>query len=211
MLTLAVVSQKGGAGKTTLTVHLAVAAMRAGEKVAILDTDPQHSASAWARTREDEEPLVVEVDPGEVPEALAAAKRDRDLPSLGLRTRTMQTERVRPRYSRANRRDYLRRREGVRLGDRAERMPDTSAGGRRSPKPVRGSRGPPRDGRAGPPASIRPSRTERPRRPRVRAERNCCRRDCRPLGLRSRAYEKEKLSNAYPEEAVRPERVRQAA
>jgi chromosome partitioning protein len=76
MLTLAVVSQKGGAGKTTLTVHLAVAAMRAGEKVAILDTDPQHSASAWARTREDEEPLVVEVDPGEVPDALATAKQD---------------------------------------------------------------------------------------------------------------------------------------
>lgn len=76
MLTLAVVSQKGGAGKTTLAVHLAVAAMRAGEKVAILDTDPQHSARAWARTRDDEEPLVVEVDPGEVPDALTEAKKD---------------------------------------------------------------------------------------------------------------------------------------
>src|SRR5579859_7372845 len=50
--------------------------MRAGENVAIIDTDPQHSASAWARTRKAEEPIVVDVDPGEVPDALAEARRD---------------------------------------------------------------------------------------------------------------------------------------
>jgi chromosome partitioning protein len=76
MLTIAVVALKGGVGKSTCSVHLAVAAQLAGEKVAILDSDPQHSAAAWGRTREDETPVVVEVDPSEVPEALAEARKD---------------------------------------------------------------------------------------------------------------------------------------
>ena len=38
MRTLAFVSQKGGSGKTTLAVHLAVAATQAGERVTVLDT-----------------------------------------------------------------------------------------------------------------------------------------------------------------------------
>ncbi len=59
MRTIAIAAQKGGAGKTTVTVHLAVAAMLAGERVAIVDTDPQRTALAWAQTRAEDFPMVV--------------------------------------------------------------------------------------------------------------------------------------------------------
>lgn len=59
MKTLAILSQKGGTGKTTLTVHLAVAAERAGFPVACLDLDPQSSASAWADSRPHTDTLSV--------------------------------------------------------------------------------------------------------------------------------------------------------
>lgn len=48
---IAFLSQKGGAGKTTLSVHTAVAAQQAGEQVLLIDTDPQGSAAAWYMTR----------------------------------------------------------------------------------------------------------------------------------------------------------------
>jgi cellulose biosynthesis protein BcsQ len=44
-LVVAVVAEKGGVGKTTLSLTLAVAAVLAGRKVAVLDTDPQSTAS----------------------------------------------------------------------------------------------------------------------------------------------------------------------
>ncbi|MEM6560191.1 MAG: ParA family protein [Planctomycetota bacterium] len=44
---IAVVNQKGGAGKTTLAVHLAVHLFDQGKRVALLDNDPQQSASRW--------------------------------------------------------------------------------------------------------------------------------------------------------------------
>jgi len=51
MKTLAIVCQKGGVGKTTLAVNLAVAAHDAGYSVAIADTDPQASCCFWSDTR----------------------------------------------------------------------------------------------------------------------------------------------------------------
>ena len=51
MKTLAIVCQKGGVGKTTLAVNLAVAAQAAGYAAAIADTDPQASCSFWCDTR----------------------------------------------------------------------------------------------------------------------------------------------------------------
>ena len=61
MHTLAILSRKGGTGKTTLTVNLAIAAERAGHKVAIVDLDSQASASEWGDWREAETPEVISV------------------------------------------------------------------------------------------------------------------------------------------------------
>jgi chromosome partitioning protein len=48
---LTVAQQKGGAGKSTLAIHLAVAWSKAGKKVAIVDIDPQASVSHWDERR----------------------------------------------------------------------------------------------------------------------------------------------------------------
>ena len=52
MNVIAFLSQKGGSGKTTLSVHTAVAAEATGERVCVIDADPQESATAWASARE---------------------------------------------------------------------------------------------------------------------------------------------------------------
>lgn len=59
MRTISVISQKGGAGKTTLVLHIAVAAELAGYSTALLDMDPQGTAEAWAGWRGDAPPAVV--------------------------------------------------------------------------------------------------------------------------------------------------------
>src|ERR1700733_10367504 len=51
MRTIAFLTQKGGAGKTTLAASLAVAAAGAGEKVIALDLDSQGSLARWAERR----------------------------------------------------------------------------------------------------------------------------------------------------------------
>ena len=52
MRTIALLTQKGGAGRTTLAASLAVAAAQAGERVIALDLDPQASLSRWGKRRE---------------------------------------------------------------------------------------------------------------------------------------------------------------
>jgi len=54
MKVLAVVSQKGGVGKTTLATALAVQAGNAGRKTVVFDLDPQASATFWKDTRKDD-------------------------------------------------------------------------------------------------------------------------------------------------------------
>jgi chromosome partitioning protein len=51
MKTVAIISQKGGVGKTTLALHLAVAAERDGKTTVIIDLDPQASAATWKDLR----------------------------------------------------------------------------------------------------------------------------------------------------------------
>src|SRR2546423_8965276 len=59
MKTVAIISQKGGAGKTTVAIHLAVAAEQRGLRAAVFDLDPQASATSWADKRQSASPAVV--------------------------------------------------------------------------------------------------------------------------------------------------------
>lgn len=49
---ITVAQQKGGAGKTTVTAHLAVALSQKGNRVAVVDIDPQGSLTHWHGIRE---------------------------------------------------------------------------------------------------------------------------------------------------------------
>ena len=74
MKILAFLSQKGGAGKTTLAVHTAVAAMESGERVVVVDTDPQKSATMWSSARQAESPIVATASVVDIERVLRAAK-----------------------------------------------------------------------------------------------------------------------------------------
>ena len=74
MKTLAILARKGGAGKTTLAVHLAVIAAQAGKRVLLVDTDPQRSTAAWWRSRPATMPELVECDAEKLAPVLKAAK-----------------------------------------------------------------------------------------------------------------------------------------
>lgn len=53
MHTIALVSKKGGTGKSTLAIGLAIAAMQDGHKVCLLEADPQGTVSNWHRRGAD--------------------------------------------------------------------------------------------------------------------------------------------------------------
>jgi len=73
MKTVAVISQKGGAGKTTLAVHLATAAAEAGHTSAIIDLDPQATAASWGDRREAAAPEVISGQATRLPALIKAA------------------------------------------------------------------------------------------------------------------------------------------
>ncbi len=54
VITLA--SRKGGAGKSTLTAHLAACAHAAGRRCLLIDADPQGSLTLWQSLRKDGQP-----------------------------------------------------------------------------------------------------------------------------------------------------------
>ncbi|HKV55179.1 MAG TPA: ParA family partition ATPase [Candidatus Binataceae bacterium] len=81
MKTLAILAQKGGSGKTTIAVHMAVCAARRKLKTAIVDIDPQRSAFQWNESRSDERKLdAVAADAGQ----LAALLRQADAAGVQL-------------------------------------------------------------------------------------------------------------------------------
>lgn len=65
MRVIAVASQKGGSGKTTIAAHLAVRADMVGQgPVVLIDTDPQGSLAEWWRARAEDTPQLASVRPG---------------------------------------------------------------------------------------------------------------------------------------------------
>jgi chromosome partitioning protein len=119
MQVLAFVTQKGGTGKSSLAVSLAVAAQEAGLKTAVVDIDPQGTASEWFQRRRAATPEVVRLHwsyltsqiqafernghdlvlvdtPGADDSAAAAAIRDADLCLLPLRPSIADVEAMKP-------------------------------------------------------------------------------------------------------------------
>jgi chromosome partitioning protein len=58
MHVIVLATQKGGSGKSTLAVGLAVAAMESGQRVGIIETDPQGTVLKWGRRRNRPEPRI---------------------------------------------------------------------------------------------------------------------------------------------------------
>ena len=58
---IALISQKGGSGKTTVAVQLAAGLALEGYRIALADLDPQESASRWAESAPPEAPFAAEV------------------------------------------------------------------------------------------------------------------------------------------------------
>jgi chromosome partitioning protein len=66
---------KGGAGKSSMNINLAVTAQKAGLRVGIIDADPQKSIFEWRLMRGDSDIPVHRCSPDRLPEAVDAAKR----------------------------------------------------------------------------------------------------------------------------------------
>ncbi|MGA9389292.1 MAG: ParA family partition ATPase [Candidatus Sulfotelmatobacter sp.] len=75
MRTISIVSQKGGAGKTTLAIHLATMAASTGHTPIIIDLDPQATAAAWSDWRAGDSPEVVTAPHTRLIETLSKAKQ----------------------------------------------------------------------------------------------------------------------------------------
>jgi chromosome partitioning protein len=75
MRTIAFVTQKGGAGKSTLASSVAVTACAAGERVTVIDLDPLQTLVTWSATRLDSNLAVEHIAPAKLDKTLAALEK----------------------------------------------------------------------------------------------------------------------------------------
>lgn len=77
MKTISLIAEKGGSGKTSIGVHMAVCGARRGLTVALIDLDPQGSAADWSERRADDaDPVsVIKATPVELPRLKAVAEQ----------------------------------------------------------------------------------------------------------------------------------------
>ncbi|MWV28095.1 AAA family ATPase [Aurantiacibacter rhizosphaerae] len=73
---IAIVSQKGGSGKTTLALHLATIAVQKKMTTCVIDTDPQATAAAWGDWRGDFLPAVVTSPPARLSRTIENARKE---------------------------------------------------------------------------------------------------------------------------------------
>jgi chromosome partitioning protein len=76
MAVVAIVSQKGGAGKTTLALNLAACAAYDGKQAYVIDTDPQATAAAWGDWRGEFLPEVITCPPVRLTRTIQRTVRD---------------------------------------------------------------------------------------------------------------------------------------
>ncbi|MGP0566711.1 MULTISPECIES: AAA family ATPase [unclassified Nitrospina] len=76
MQIISLIAQKGGTGKTTLSLSLAVAAHQAGRTVAIIDLDPQASTTNWADRREEGAPVAISAQASRLQSVIDTAREN---------------------------------------------------------------------------------------------------------------------------------------
>lgn len=78
MPTIAVVNQKGGAGKSTIAVHLARWLQRQKKPVLVVDADGQRTSSIWLESLEHDIPFQVVQDPDALLEAIPKLEKQQE-------------------------------------------------------------------------------------------------------------------------------------
>ena len=73
MKVVSIIAQKGGAGKTTLSIAIACAATAGGLSTVIVDLDPQATAASWGDRRDSKTPPVISAQPPRLSRILGAA------------------------------------------------------------------------------------------------------------------------------------------
>lgn len=76
MKAVALLARKGGSGKTTVAIHMAVLAQASGRKVLFFDLDPQRSLTAWWKSRAADTPILIETDARQLGNLLKAAESE---------------------------------------------------------------------------------------------------------------------------------------